>query len=296
MKEERPDSRSSISVTSDPGSDLSSDRATPDQEMLVKSSYHHHNNHNHPTHHKSGGSLSFGISRLLNSDSKHQSNSGCPVAASDTDDDAKSVHSSASGQVSLNHKHSSGGQDNSCVIRVPAAQKAEHSNHSSSPSSPNPPHHLQHQGSPSLAHQHHVLSSPHGFPASAYSASSFPWFGSHPFLSKDGSVIPSKCYMISSLISLRIWSSCGRSWVITWHDGSHPPANVSEESQEIRVPGTNHEDVSTLFLLSASLTPVNFNVLFQTWREMMRCFFYKWKCITGCKNEWITVILMFPEK
>lgn len=139
MKEERPDSRSS--VTSDPASDLSSDRATP-EEVLVKS-------YGSGKHHKS--SLSFGISRLLNDSSSKQA----AVAASDTDDDAKSVHSSASGQVASDS-----------VIRVPAQRMQDSMNLGSG------------QPPPGL-----------GFPTSAYS-SPFPWFGSHPFLSKDG--MPSK--------------------------------------------------------------------------------------------------------
>lgn len=97
MKEERPDSRTSInsdvSVTSD--TNLSSDRETPDISIQIKSSSSSIPSAKVPNNKK----LSFGISRFLNNhditSSPGEGNDKTRVT-SDTDDDAKSFHSSSS--------------------------------------------------------------------------------------------------------------------------------------------------------------------------------------------------------
>lgn len=100
MKEERPDSRTSInsdvSVTS--GTNLSSDRETPDISIQIKSSS---SSISPSPKVQSNNKLSFGISRFLNNHDIITSSPGDEGTdktrvTSDTDDDAKSFHSSNS--------------------------------------------------------------------------------------------------------------------------------------------------------------------------------------------------------
>lgn len=146
MKEERADSRSSINSDVSVTSNLSSDRETPDQILKTSSPVPAVNNKS---------KLSFGISRFLNNEpgsgSSDKSRSQTRVT-SDTDDDAKSFHSSASGQVeesrgNVNHQTIPGSHPLNQLMDMRGLQS-----------------HLHHPGQ--LGHG----SMP--FPTSA-----FPWFG-----------------------------------------------------------------------------------------------------------------------
>lgn len=156
MKEDRPDSRSSVGSDVSVTSDISNIGDAEDEYALSKTTKGHHNaffpaaNRSSGPGQKSG--LSFGISRLLNSTSSADAKeSGNGTDHNDSDDDLKSQASGTS------YGKSSPACDPSApVIRVPAHRPPEHVG----------------QGPPG---PHTGLSGMYGHPS--YGPSGFPWYG-----------------------------------------------------------------------------------------------------------------------